>query len=60
MVVMCFVMGSACIAQIDSTKLNSDELFALAREKAFAGQREEAKRLCWSVLARSPSYRLEH
>ncbi len=51
--------GFACqlgIAQIDTLKLTSDELFALAREKAFAGQREDARRLCKMILARSPSY----
>ena len=44
------------LAQIDTLKLTSDELFSLAREKAFAGQREEARGLCRTILARSPSY----
>ena len=43
-------------AQIDTLKLTSDELFSLAREKAFAGQREEARGLCRTILVRSPSY----
>jgi tetratricopeptide (TPR) repeat protein len=44
------------LAQTDTLKLTSDELFSLAREKAFAGQREEARGLCKTILVRSPSY----
>lgn len=36
--------------------MSSEELFALARQKAFAGQREEARSLCRTILARSPFY----
>jgi YaiO family outer membrane protein len=43
-------------AQIDTLRLSSDELFALARQKAFNGQREEARKLCTEVLRRTPSY----
>lgn len=50
------MFGHLAAAQIDTLKPNSDELFALAREKAFAGQREEARQLCKTILARSPSY----
>lgn len=55
-IVMFVIMGGTCTGQIDTTKLDSDELFALAREKAFAGHREEAQALCRTVLVRSPSY----
>ena len=44
------------LAQTDTLKLTSDELFSLAREKTFAGQREEARGLCRTILVRSPSY----
>lgn len=43
-------------SQIDSLKLSSDDLFALARQKAFDGQRDEARQLCAAVLRRNPSY----
>ncbi|MEX1275546.1 MAG: YaiO family outer membrane beta-barrel protein [Bacteroidota bacterium] len=51
----------ACISapafgQLDTVKLSSDELFAIAREKAFEGKREEARALCRVVLKRSPAY----
>ncbi|MBM4169445.1 MAG: YaiO family outer membrane beta-barrel protein [Ignavibacteria bacterium] len=42
--------------QIDTTKLDSDELFALARERALAGSGEEARNLCRVILQRDPSY----
>ncbi len=42
--------------QTDTTRLSSEELFALAREKAFAGSRDEARRLCRVILQRNPSY----
>jgi YaiO family outer membrane protein len=45
-----------CAGQIDTAKLDSDQLFAMAREKAFAGDREEARRLCKIIIVRSPSY----
>jgi YaiO family outer membrane protein len=43
-------------AQVDTLKLSADDLFSLARQKAFDGQREEARRLCAAVLRQSPSY----
>lgn len=42
--------------QLDTMKMASDELFALAREKAFEGKRDEARALCRVVLERNPSY----
>jgi YaiO family outer membrane protein len=50
------VLRHNALAQTDTLKLTSDELFSLAREKAFAGQREEARGLCRIILVRSPSY----
>jgi len=41
--------------QIDTDKLDSDQLFQMARQKAFAGDREEARRLCRIIIARNPS-----
>jgi YaiO family outer membrane protein len=49
-------LSSTCLGQIDSDKLTPDQLFSLAREKAFSGEREEARRLCKILIARSPSY----
>lgn len=43
-------------AQPDYSAMGTDELFSLAREKAFAGQREEARKICTAILARSPGY----
>lgn len=44
------------LAQIDTLKRSSDELFELARQEAFAGKRAEARTLCRAILARNPSY----
>jgi tetratricopeptide (TPR) repeat protein len=41
--------------QIDTDKLDSDQLYQLARQKAFAGDRDEARRLCSIIVARNPS-----
>ncbi len=43
-------------AQIDTLNLSIDDLFALARKRAFEGKREEARQLCAAVLRRSASY----
>jgi YaiO family outer membrane protein len=55
-VVVSLLIVQAAVAQIDTLKLSSEKLFSLARDKAFAGQRGEARRLCRIILARSPSY----
>ena len=47
---------STCAGQIDTGNLTSDQLFQIAREKAFSGDREEARRLCGIILARNPTY----
>ena len=46
----------ACAAQIDTDKLTSDQLFLMARKKAFAGDRDEARQLCKIIIARNPFY----
>jgi YaiO family outer membrane protein len=43
-------------AQIDTAKFGTDELFMMAREKAFNKQHEEARLLLRMILQRSPSY----
>lgn len=48
--------SAPAFGQLDTMKLSSDELFALAREKAFEGKRDEARALCRVVLERNPSY----
>jgi YaiO family outer membrane protein len=44
------------IGQTDIDKLTADQIFSKARTEAFAGNREEARRLCRVVIARNPSY----
>jgi YaiO family outer membrane protein len=43
-------------AQIDTLKLGVDDLFALAKERAFSGQREQARVICKIILLKSPNY----
>ncbi len=43
-------------ADIDSLHLNSDQLFILAREKAFGGNYEYSRLLCRRLLAINPDY----
>lgn len=47
-------------AQSDTSSMDSDELFSIARDKAFNGQREYARSLCRIILSRSPSYSDAH
>jgi YaiO family outer membrane protein len=57
---LCFLLSTLtmipAMAQDDSTKLGTDELFKIARDKAFNKQREEARILLRVILQRSPSY----
>ncbi len=55
-VIASIVSCDAASSQVDTLKLTSDELFALAREKAFSGHRDEARVLCKTILTRKPSY----
>jgi YaiO family outer membrane protein len=43
-------------AQTNYDSLGVDELFSLARQKAFNGEREESRRICSIILTRSPGY----
>jgi YaiO family outer membrane protein len=43
-------------AQIDTTKLGSDAIFMIAREKAFNKQHAEARVILRLIIGRSPSY----
>jgi YaiO family outer membrane protein len=43
-------------AQVDTTNLGTDDLFMIAREKAFNKQHEEARSILRLILQRSPSY----
>src|SRR3989304_3525527 len=49
-------ISTPAFGQLDTVKLSSDELFTIAREKAFEGKREEARALCRVVTKRSPCY----
>jgi YaiO family outer membrane protein len=51
-----FMVPRPAVAQTDSLNLSADDLFSLARNKAIAGQREEARKLCRIILTRTPSY----
>lgn len=43
-------------AQQEYDKMETDAIYKLAREKAFAGQYAEARKLCSIALARNPDY----
>lgn len=47
--------GQAVFAQTD-LRMNVDSLFSVARQKAFAGERDSARVILYRVLAHSPSY----
>lgn len=49
------ILAHASFAQID-VSLDSDALFARAREMAFAGQRDSARMLLRAALKKSPAY----
>ncbi len=57
-----FLMIAVCIlsfpllAQVDTAQMGTDEIFAIAREKAFNKQREEARMLLRIALQKSPDY----
>ena len=57
---LCFLFSVLLVvpsmAQIDTTHLGTDDLFMIAREKAFNKQHEEARTILWLILRRSPSY----
>jgi YaiO family outer membrane protein len=44
-------------AQTDYTAMGVDDLFKLARENAFNGEREEARKICTVILTKSPGYK---
>lgn len=43
-------------AQTDYRSMGVDDLYTLARQKAFNGEREEARRICRIALEKSPNY----
>jgi YaiO family outer membrane protein len=53
---LCTIIVIPVMAQIDTAKLGTDELFMIAREKAFNKQHEEARAILRMILKRSPSY----
>jgi YaiO family outer membrane protein len=55
-VLISVLMAVPALAQKDTTKLGIDDLFMVAREKAFNKQHEEARALLRIILLRSPSY----
>jgi YaiO family outer membrane protein len=55
--VVCVVMITLGMVEAQDWKqLDGDALFALAREKAFNGSREEARAVLLEILSRSPKY----
>jgi YaiO family outer membrane protein len=53
---LCCALIFSAIAQIDTLQLGVDELFSIAREKAFNKQHEDARMILRLILQRSPSY----
>jgi YaiO family outer membrane protein len=47
---------SKATTRVDTSSMNADELYNIAREKAFNGEREEARRLCKLALNKNPNY----
>ncbi len=55
--IVCAVMITTGLVHAQEwKKLDGDALFALAREKAFNGNREEARTMLLEILSRSPKY----
>ncbi|MBT1700746.1 YaiO family outer membrane beta-barrel protein [Fulvivirgaceae bacterium PWU4] len=54
-VLIALLSSTGCFAQ-DWTTLGADDLFLLAREKAFNGKREEARTMLQHILQKSPDY----
>jgi len=54
-VASCLIVQTTARAQIDTVMQNEDQLLALARQKAFAGQFQEARKICASILAHTPT-----
>lgn len=50
------LMCALAQAQTNYDSLGVDDLFTLAREKAFNGEREESRKICSIILGRSPGY----
>ncbi|MES2558523.1 MAG: YaiO family outer membrane beta-barrel protein [Bacteroidota bacterium] len=57
LVLLCIMLTTLVNAQpVDYGSMGVDELYTLARQKAFSGEREEARRLCMIALEKSPNY----
>lgn len=57
LITVCLVLITTSLADAQEWKqLDGDALFVLAREKAFNGNREEARLMLTEVLSRSPKY----
>ncbi|MES2780019.1 MAG: YaiO family outer membrane beta-barrel protein [Bacteroidota bacterium] len=54
--IFCIFLATVADAQMDTTQMGADDLYSLAREKAFSGDREGARRLCSLALEKSPNY----
>jgi YaiO family outer membrane protein len=50
------LMTTMIYAQVDTSSMSADDLFTIARGKAFNGEREEARRLCKLALEKNPNY----
>lgn len=51
-----FLFVPLVYAQVDTSSMNADELYSIAREMAFNGQREDGRRLCRMALEKNPGY----
>jgi YaiO family outer membrane protein len=54
--VLVLLTTSPLFSQEKVDRLNSDELFQLARSTAFAGEREKAREICLEILEKNPGY----
>lgn len=54
--ICCLFLSIRVGAQTAPANLGVDDLYSLARQKAFNGEREEARRLCSLALEKSPNY----
>lgn len=56
LLVIVFLVSTGIYAQVDTSSMSADDLFTVARGKAFNGEREEARRLCKLALDKNPNY----
>lgn len=56
LLVFTLLISTGIYAQVDTSSMTAEDLYTIARGKAFNGEREEARRLCKMALDKSPNY----